>query len=242
VIDPATYDALSRIANRANDALHGYESGFEPVERDAARPTGAPTVPDSGPLAVAAPPGAYFVAQGAAGERLYTRDGGFRFEGGVLRTRDGTALLGHPSGGRAGVTSPLRADAVDLALGRLSAARIDGDGSLSCALSVVEPRTGARRVDRVVLGRVALARFPAGTAPPRVDATHVRAPAGVLPHVGLPGDGNFGTLATHARDLGGLDPEAGIARLQEAYVSFEALQAAHRAHGDVEKTAMDLLK
>jgi flagellar hook protein FlgE len=242
VIDSATYDALSRIANRANDALHGFESGFEPAERDGARRNGASTVPDAGPLAVAAPRGAYFSVLDAAGERIYTRDGAFRFEDGVLRTRDGAAVLGRPLGAKDGVVAPLHIEAVDVALGRASDARIDADGSLSCALSTVDPRTGARRIERVVLGRVALARFPAGTAPPRVDATHVRAPAGVLPHVGLPDDGNFGALAMHARDLGALDPEAGIARLQEAYLSFEALQAAHRAHGDVEKTAMDLLK
>lgn len=199
-------------------------------------------MPDAGPLTVAAPRGAYFSALDAAGERVYTRDGTFRFEDGVLRTRDGAVILGRPAAAKGGVVAPLHLDAVDVALGRVSDARIDADGSLSCALSAVDPRTGQHRVESVMLGRVALARFPAGTVPSRVDTTHVRAPAGVLPHVGLPGDGNFAALATHARDLGALDPEAGIARLQEAYLSFEALQAAHRAHGDVEKTAMDLLK
>jgi hypothetical protein len=93
-----------------------------------------------------------------------------------------------------------------------------------------------------VVGRVALARFPAGTQPVRVDAVHVAAPAGVRAQVGVPGDGYFAPLVPHARDLGGVDIVAGLEKMREAYEAFDALRAAHQARGTLEKSALDLVK
>ena len=76
----------------------------------------------------------------------------------------------------------------------------------------------------------------------RLDAPRLAAPPGVIPHIGLPEDGNFAALRTHARDRGRLDLVAGLDRLSEAYLSFDALRAAHRARGEAERTALDLLK
>jgi hypothetical protein len=94
----------------------------------------------------------------------------------------------------------------------------------------------------VIVGRLALARLPAGTLAERAGATHVVPPHGVTPVVGRPADGTFAALTTFARDLGRLDLAAGLQRLQEAYLSFDALLSARHARGDVDKTTMDLVK
>jgi hypothetical protein len=60
--------------------------------------------------------------------------------------------------------------------------------------------------------------------------------------LGRAGDNAFGSLTTFARDLGRLDPLAGLDRLEEAYLSFEAIRAAGAAHGGLERTALDLVK
>jgi len=106
----------------------------------------------------------------------------------------------------------------------------------------IDPRTRERTVERAVVGRLALARFPAGTNPQRIDATHFAAVAGVVPLLGVPADGGFGALTTRARDLGNVDLVAGLERLSEAYLSFSALEAAHQAQGAGSKVMMDLLK
>ena len=93
-----------------------------------------------------------------------------------------------------------------------------------------------------MVGRVALARFAAATRLETIDHTRWLAPPGVPPHVGVPGDGNFLPLVLHAHRRSGIDPLTGIDRLQESYMAFDALRAAHNAQGRVEKIAMDLLK
>ncbi|MGB8204596.1 MAG: hypothetical protein WCE83_07950, partial [Candidatus Baltobacteraceae bacterium] len=128
------------------------------------------------------------------------------------------------------------------ALGRVADPRIGADGTVSYPRTTVDPRGGERRSERVALGRLALARLPAGTQPVRLDATHVAAPAGVPVFVGVPADGTFAPLTTNARDRGRIDPAAGLQRLQEAYLAFEALQAEHMARLGTEKTTLDLLK
>jgi hypothetical protein len=42
--------------------------------------------------------------------------------------------------------------------------------------------------------------------------------------------------------LGAVDPESGVRRLQEAYLSFEALQAAERQRRGFDRVAGDLVK
>jgi hypothetical protein len=231
-------DALARIEARAADLQHLYEGGFEPGDARSLRGTEA--LPYLDPLSVVAPDGSYFVALDARGRSSFTRDGGFSFADGTLRGRDGNAVLGFRQAGAS--PAPLRAGAVDLALGHIAGAAIDRDGTLAYERSVVDPRTGERRSERVVVGSLALARFPAGTQPLRRDPTHVVAPPGVAPALGRPGDAAFGTVTTFARDRGRLDPLAGLDRLEEAYLSFEAIRAAGFAHVNLERGALDLVK
>jgi hypothetical protein len=113
---------------------------------------------------------------------------------------------------------------------------------LAYTRAAIDPRTRERTVERAVVGRVALARFPAGTSPQRVDATHFSAVAGVVPHLGSPSDGTFAPLEVRARDTGSIDLDVGLQRLTEAYVAFSALEAAHRAQAAGAKTIMDAVK
>ncbi len=231
-------DALARIEARAEDLQHLFEGGFEPGDARSMRATNA--LPYLDALSVVAPDGAYFVALDARGRSTFTRAGEFSFDDGTLRGRDRTPVLGFRDGGASPV--PLRADPVDIALGRVAGAAIESDGTLAYQRSVVDPRSGERRAERVAIGRLALARFPAGTQPLRRDPTHVVAPPGVAPTVGRAGENPFGRLTTFARDLGRLDPLAGLERLEEAYLSFEAMRAANFARGSLERGALDLVK
>ncbi|MBC5811044.1 MAG: hypothetical protein GIW95_09390 [Candidatus Eremiobacteraeota bacterium] len=227
MIARAMADALTRIERRANDLRHLYEPGFVPA--DPASRAGQQPAPALDPLSVVAPAGSYFVVSSERGQ-AYVRDGAFAFADGTLRTRSGAAVLGS---GDSAVIGPLRADPVDVALERVSAARIDADGTLSYERDAVDPRSGENRVERVVVGRIALARFPAGSAP---DAA--AAPAAT----GLPGEGAFSLLQTFARDRGALDPAASVIRLQEAYLSLEALRSAGSAGDSFERVALEIVK
>jgi hypothetical protein len=197
----------------------------------------------SDPLSVVAPANAYFVTQGAHGVRTFTRDGGFALVDGVLRGTDGGAVLGYRAGATHGaLPEPLALPATDVALGRCSNARVESDGAVSYTRTTIDPRTGERGVERLTVGTLALARFPAGTQPLRVDDRHVAAPAGIPPLLGTPADGTFGGLATYARDTGLVDVDTSLEKLADAYRSFAALAAANKARGTTEQTAMDLLK
>jgi hypothetical protein len=238
MIDATTADALSRVAGRARDLLQAYRGGFEPESGDAT--IAANAAPALDPLSVVAPEGTFFVMRGRDGTPLLSRDGSFAFVDGELRSSDGSVALGTTDASK--TLRPLRVDPIDAALGRVTAARIEADGSIGYLRESFDPRSGERRTERVTIGRLTLARLPAGTLPQRVDATHVRAPRGVLPLVGAPSDGTFAPLTLHARDLGRLNVAAGLQRLQEAYLSLEALLSANHARGGVERTTMDLLK
>jgi flagellar basal body rod protein FlgG len=239
MLGSATLDALQRIADRANDVLAAYRPGAFPLRLDVAAPH-AP-VPVADPLSVAAPPGAWFVTADPAGTRSYTRAGSFHLgDDGTLRTDDGAVVLGTGAAGTA--LGPLRIADADRILGRASGLRIAADGTLAYARAAIDPQTGRRGAEMVVVGRIALARFPAGSVPQRLDATHVAGVAGVVPHVGAPADGAFPPLATFARDGGNVDLDASLGKLTEAYVAFSAMQAAHKAQGDGNKVVMDLLK
>jgi hypothetical protein len=239
MIPQATADALARIAASAQDVRHSFDPGFEPQDSALARREVA-SAPSLDPLSVTAPQSSYFLTGAPEDRARFSRDGGFTFEDGTLRSRDGAPVRGFVSGGSQAV--PLRADPIDVALGRVAAPRIELDGSLVYERNVIDPRGGERRIERIVVGRVALARFPAGTQALRRDDAHVDAPPGVTPVLGRPGEAGFGSLQTLSRDLGRVDPLAGLERLREAYVSFEAIRAAGAARGGLEQTAMDLLK
>jgi flagellar basal body rod protein FlgG len=234
-------DAYDRVLSRAQDLRDAFRAGSVPLNDDVR--TAPRVTPSSDPLSVVPPPGAWFVTRGADGARAYERDGALSLADGVLRTRDGAEVLGFPGGEpRAAIPVPLRVPPADRALGRAGGARIEQDGTVAYARTAIDPRTGARGTERVVLGRVALARFPAGTQPARLDATRVAAPPGVVPHLGAPADGSFPALATFTRDAGAVDIAAGVARLDEAYRAFEALGAAVKSRASVQKTTVELVK
>jgi hypothetical protein len=234
----AIADALGRIEQQAQDVFGGFEPGFEPADARTKR-HGAASAPSLDPLSVVAPDGSYFVSENGSGLG-FSRDGSFAFDDGTLRARDGAPVLGY--GADAKKPSPLRADPLDVALGRVANPRIARDGTLSYERSSLDPRTGERRFERVAVGRIALARFPAGTQPVRRDAVHVVAPRGVAASLGRAGESGSGFLTPFARDLGGVDMAAGLDRLQEAYLAFEALRTAGLARAGLERGAMDLVK
>ena len=241
MIGASPLDAYERVLSRAQDLRDAFRAGVTPINADVR--TAPNVVPSSDPLSVVPPPGAWFVTRGADGARAYERDGALSLESGVLRTRSGADVLGYPGGeARGAIPVPLRVPETDRALGRGAGARIEADGTVAYTRAAIDPRTGARNEERVVLGRVALARFPAGTQPVRLDGDRVAAPKNVVPHYGTPGDGTFAPLATASRDAGSIDVAAGVARLDEAYRAFEALGAAVHASARVQKTAVDLVK
>ena len=196
MIGASPLDAYDRVLSRAQDLRDAFRAGSVPLNDDVR------TVPQvtasSDPLSVVPPPGAWFVTRGADGARAFERDGALSLESGVLRTRDGAEVLGYPGGdARGALPVPLRIPDTDRALGRGGDARVEGDGTVAYTRAAIDPRTGVRGVERVVLGRVALARFPAGTQPARLDGARVAAPPGVVPHLGTPADGTF----PRARDV-----------------------------------------
>jgi flagellar basal body rod protein FlgG len=234
-------DAYERVLSRAQDLRDAFRAGSVPLNADVR--TAPQVVPSSDPLSVVPPPGAWLVTRGADGVRAYARDGAFSLADGVLRTADGAEVLGYPGGDpRGAVPVPLRVAETDRALGRAGGARVEDDGTVAYERVAIDPRTGTRGAERVVLGRIALARFPAGTQPQRVDAGRVAAPSGVIPHLGAPADGTFPAVAAASRDAGSIDIAAGVARLDEAYRAFEALGAAVKSRASVQKTAVDLVK
>jgi flagellar basal body rod protein FlgG len=235
----ASLDALKRIADRANDVLAAYAPGAVPRFGDVASATRQLPVDD--PLSVAAPAGSWFVALDERGARTYTRAGTFHIGAdGTLQTPDGARVLGTSTPN--GALEPLRLPEPDRTLGRCADVRVDDDGSVAYTRASIDPRTRERSLERTVVGRIALARFPAGGTPQRIDATHFSAVAGVVPHLGVPLSDGFAALATRTRDIGTVDLDAGLQRLSDAYVAFSALQAANKAQGESAKVTMDLLK
>jgi hypothetical protein len=188
---------------------------------------------DFSPAPEAAPPsGAYFMIDGGNGRTIFSRTADFSLRDGTLVDGQGRPVLGFARPGDP--VTALRADSVDAALGLAQSPSIDEQGFVSYERSVIEPRTGRKELQREVIGRIALARFPAGTKLP--------APAGVVPFVGSAGDGNFAALDSPSRAASVRERDLGLQRLQEAYLSLDAIRAAGKAQGSIEKTTMDLLK
>jgi flagellar basal body rod protein FlgG len=239
MVNAATQDALDRIAQRAADVQRAFTPGATPQFGDVATDAPASRVAFD-PLSVAAPPDVYFLTTDERGRTTYTRDGGFAMHDGMLVGANGRAILGFTA--RNGVSTQLHVDAVDDALGRVQNLRIEPDGTLAYDRTVIDPRSGTRERERVAVGQLALARFPAATKLAAADANHVVAPPGTLPHVGRAGDGNFANVTPMQREESRIDFDRSLDRLEEAYVAFDALQAVHKAQGSAGKTAMDLLK
>lgn len=237
-IPSAAERAFEVIGVRERDVMRSYTDGGLPLYDDVrAKPR---VEASTDPLSVASPPDALFVILDERGQERFTRDGGLTFANGAVSDREGRPLLGYRN--ETSALGPLRADPVDVSLGLVRDLRIEADGSVDYAKALVDPKTGARETQRVTIGRIAVARFPAASKLHAVGATQVSAPTGIVPHLGRPGDGNFGSLALHVRERSGVDIDLGLERLQEAYLAFDALRAAHKVQGSIEKTSMDLLK
>ncbi len=229
--------ALGRVEQRAGDVNRAFTPGAQPSFDDVGRAeTSFPTL-DA--LSVAPPEQAYFVERGVSGDKRYTRDGSFAFRNGTLCAADGHAVLGLR---REGGVSEIRLDPIDLALGRTSNARIAPNGDVEYDRSVIDPRSGRPEVQRVVVGRVALARFVAGTRLSEDATGALAAPSGIEPQIGVPGDGNFAAVAPMRAESSGIEIDEGLERLRVAYRDFDALQAVYQAQFGAAKSAMDLVR
>ncbi len=237
-LNPALGAALDRISERAADVRRAFTPGALAQNDDVAT-TRASSDFTLDPLAVCAEDGLYFVTRDERGEPCYTRDGSFALREGMLVDGAGRAICGLTGEGR---LCDLRIEPVDGALGRASDPHIERDGSLVYQRVAVDPRSGARESQRVVAGRIALARFPAGTRLEVIDGNHCIAPPGVTPALGAAGDANFAPLETMRRERSRIDLDESLVRLREAYLAFDALQAAETAKGHLGKTVIDLVK
>jgi hypothetical protein len=168
----------------------------------------------------------YIVTAQANGAMSYTNDRRFAIREGMLVDATGNAVLGYTSGDAP--LGPLRIDPIDAALGYAAQARVFADGSFGYERTAIDPQTGSRTIDRTVVGRIALARFPSGITLRSAGMQHVTPPSGVAPHIAPAGDTAFQDRA--------------LDRLQDAYLAFDALRAAGHAEGSLDKTVMDLLK
>ncbi|MDQ2866221.1 MAG: hypothetical protein M3R51_08335 [Candidatus Eremiobacteraeota bacterium] len=237
-INAATANALDYIADRGADAARAFVPGARPkfgdVEVDKASRV------NGDPLSVATEDGSYFVTTDERGRTAYTQNGALAVDGGTIVASNGRPILGYarPSG----VLEELHADPVDLALGRVRDVGVGPDGSVGYLRASIDPRTGLRENERVVIGCIAVAKFPAGTKLSFVDAERSIPPQGVVPHTGRPGDGNFAPLSPGRRAASHIDLEASLSHLSDAYLAFDALASVHKAQGSVAKTAMDLVK
>ncbi len=238
-LNPAMSAALDRIAERADDVRRAFTPGAIPHHDDVATPGPASDF-TLDPLAASAPSDAYFVTIDERGRVAYTRDGSFAVRGGTLCAGDRRAVAGVRLPGQ--TPAALRVDPVDESLSRIVNARVEADGTFLYFRPAVDPRTGTRESQRVVVGRVTLARFPAGTKLSAGDDGALHPLSAAVPTVGVPGDGTFAQLAPMQRDRSRIDVDRSLIRLKEAYLAFEALQGAEAAQRHLGKAAMDLVK
>ncbi len=238
-LNPALSAALDRIAERADDVRRAYTPGAVARNDDVAAAASS-TDFTLDPLAAVAPEGSYFVIRDGQGKTSFTRDGSFSVRDGRLADAQGHPVLGARTAG--GELCELAVDSIDDSLGRVRDASVERDGTFVYRRVVVDPRNAATELQRVVVGRVALARFPAGTRLETKDGSHFAAPAGVMPQTGSPADGAFAPLLTMHRERSRIDVDESIVRLKDAYLAFDALQAAEAAKAHVGKATMDLLK
>ncbi len=228
LIADSTARAFENVAAREHDLLRALPAADTQFARG-----------ESAPLPCEAPPDTYFLTRDESGRRLFLRGSVF-VSGGNVTDANGRPILGYKT--PEGALEPLRADSVDASLGFAQEAQIGSDGTVSYARGTIDPVTGNRRLQYVSIGRLALARFPAGTRLAETDSSYVAAPAGIAPHVGVPGDGSFAPLQSFLQTTPDGELDSGLQRLQEAYLALDALRAAGAAQSTLQKTAMDLLK
>jgi hypothetical protein len=238
-VDPGAARALEHLSARAADVQRAFTPGAQPAFDDVLAQTNVARA-DVNPLAAAPPEGTYFVTRDALDRTLYTRDGGFVLREGAIANADGCAVLGRAAPG--GPLVPLRIDAVDAALGRVRNLHVEADGSIVYERAALDPRSGRAETERVTVGRVALARFPAGSRPVAASVNHVAAPPGVVPFAGLPGDGTFAPVQPMHRAQSSIDIDRSLLALDDAYLQLDAIVATQRSQYASAKTAMDLLK
>jgi hypothetical protein len=227
LIADSTARALENVAARERDLLRALPAD---AQFDATR---------GAQLPCEAPQDAYFITRDENGRRLFLR-GNLFMNGGSITDGNGRPVLGYKAAD--GALQPLRADSVDVSFGFAQDAAIGSDGTVKYGRSTIDPVTGDRRLQYISIGRLALARFPAGTRLADSDSPYAAAPAGIVPHVGVPGDGSFPPLQSSSQMSRDGELDSGLQRLQEAYLALDALRAAGTAQGSVQKTAMDLLK
>jgi hypothetical protein len=239
IVDAGAARALEQIRARAADVQNAYTPGaassFDDVlaAADLARA-------NLDPLCAAPPSESYFVTSDERGRTAYTRDGALGLRDAAIVGTNGRPMLGYTA--PQGTLRALRIDAVDLTLGRVRNLRVEADGSVAYDRASIDPRSGAVENERVVVGRLALARFPAATKEVQIDAAHVLAPSGVVPHLGTPADGTFGALRPMARVMSRIDLDESLEKLDDAYIQLDAVIAAQRAQFSGSKTAMDVVK
>jgi flagellar basal body rod protein FlgG len=237
-LNPNLGAALDRIEERAADVRRAFTGGALPQRDDVA--TAAPVSYFTlDPLSVSAPAGAYFVTRDARGDLGYTRDGKFALRDGRLVDEAGNAVQRIMPDG---TLADLMLDPVDSTLARAGDERIESDGTLSYARGLVDPRNAGRQIQRLAVGRLALARFPAGTRMESSDGVTYRPPGGIGARVGVPGSGEMGALTPMHRDRSRIDVDRSLLRLKEAFMAFDALHAAESAKSNFGKTAMGLVK
>lgn len=236
IVSPSAARALADIASRASDVMRAFTAGAVPLHTDSA----VQTLSTTDPLTIAAPNNAYFILLGDGGRQIYTRDGQFHLQDAILVDRHDQPLMGFKREGTS--LQALRIDSVDAALHRAKDVRIETDGTVTYIRSLIDPRNVQKHDTRVALGRLALARFPAGSELLPYDATRGLAPHGVAPHIGRPADGNFEHVIPYARETSRPDVSDAIEKLCEAYLAFDALRSVQTVQGKVEKTTMDLVK
>ncbi len=191
-----------------------------------------PPVPSASALSVAIDGKGFFVADAGDGRRAYTRRGAFHIKDAMLVDEAGRPVLG------LGPNTP--ADAAGKGL-RLEPIRVDGctDVTIASDGAVSGNRNGARRL----LGRIALAVFPAPDRLERLDETSVRATraAGTVCIV-RPGSPNAGTLVDHALDDSGVALDADLERIWRLEQQSDARAASEYAADQCDRDALGLVK
>lgn len=225
LISDAAMRAFGEAAVREREAIRAFTPA-DPVE--------------AGSVPAAAPPDAYFVTRDGRGRLLFTRGGSFTMRDGTLTDASGETVMGYRS--EKGPLQELRVDPIDRALGFGNAVHVVADGSVTYDRIAVDPRTGTRATQRVVIGKFALARFAPGTKLQAADGRHLSAPQGIVPHLGVAGDGNFALLTSPVPEQNVNELDDALLRMQEAYLAIDAIRAAGLAQNGIQKTAMDLLK
>ncbi len=241
MIDSTTSSALDAIERSVSDMTGQYRAGYVPKLDEDRLQGSARTAPSLDPMHAVPPTDTYFVGVDALGRRSYSRDGALSIVDGKVTLPGGSIAMGYPQGSE-GEPAPLALPSTDGTLNRAVGAHVEADGTIAYDRGVIDPKTQAKKTERVVVGRLALATFPPGTRIAAADGVHATVPAGVESRLGRPGQDGFGKIVPRADDRGGVDLQRGISHLREAYLAFSVLQSAHGARGKTDKTVMSLLK